>query len=60
MWELCEREDETEPHQMTMFEIMGIVDEQQELLEELQETIDCKIYDWCDNKIITYKSMREG
>lgn len=57
---VCEREDETEPHQMTMFEIMGIVDEPQEQTEELPETIDCKIYDWCDNKIITYKSMKEG
>ena len=26
---------------------------------ELPETIDCKIYDWDENKIITYKSMRE-
>lgn len=57
---VCEQKKEDEPHQMTMFEFMGIVDESEsELVEELPEMIDCKIYDWCDNKIITYKSIGE-
>lgn len=58
---VCEQKEEEESHQMTMFEFMGMGNEQEsEAVKSLPETIDCKIYDWCDNKIITYKSMREG
>lgn len=48
-------------HQLTLFDFMDDVDKSEtETIKELPETIDCKIYDWCDNKVITYKSMREG
>lgn len=58
---VCERKEEEESHQTTIFELMGMESEQEpEAMESLPETIDCKIYDWCDNKMITYKSMREG
>ena len=54
------QEEEEESHQMTLFEIYGIAGEAEPEPEaELPETIDCKIYDWDENKIITYKSMRE-
>lgn len=46
---------------MTMFEIMGIADEfEPEPEEVLPETIDCKIYDWREDKSVMYKSMKEG
>lgn len=55
------QEEEEESHQMTLFEIYGIAGEAEpEPEEELPETIDCKIYDWDENKIITYKSMRRN
>lgn len=58
---VCEQRADNEPHQMTMFEFMGMdVEPEPDMPEPLPETIDCKIYDWCDNRIITYKSMREG
>ena len=58
---VCEPKAENEPHQMTMFEIMGIVDESEPESEEvLPETIDCKIYDWREDKSVLYKSMKEG
>ena len=48
-------------HQLTLFDFMDDIDKlETETIKELPETIDCKIYDWCDNKVITYKSMREG
>ncbi len=48
-------------HQLTLFDFMDDVNKSEtETIKELPETIDCKIYDWCDNKVITYKSMREG
>lgn len=47
-------------HQLTLFDFMDDIDKlETETIKELPETIDCKIYDWCDNKVITYKSMRE-
>lgn len=53
--------EENEPHQMTMFEMMEIVDEiEAEAEEALPKTMDCKIYDWREDKSVTYKSMREG
>lgn len=53
--------EENEPHQMTMFEMMEIVDElEAEAEEALPNTMDCKIYDWREDKSVTYKSMREG
>lgn len=56
-----EQEEENGLHQMTIFEIMGLVDEiESEPLVAPSETIDCKIYDWRENKEIIYKSMREG
>ena len=58
---VCEQKEENEPHQMTMFEIMGIVDESESEPEKvLPETIDCKIYDWREDKSVIYKSMKEG
>lgn len=58
---ICEQKSENEPHQMTMFEFMGGAEgAEPDMAEPFPETIDCKIYDWCDNRIITYKSMREG
>lgn len=51
--------EENEPHQMTMFEMMEIVDEL-EAEAALPNTMDCKIYDWREDKSVTYKSMREG
>lgn len=56
---VCEQKTEDEPHQMTMFEFMG-EEPEPDMIETIPEAIDCKIYDWCDNRIITYKSMREG
>lgn len=56
---VCKQKTEDEPHQMTMFEFMG-EEPEPDMTEPFPETIDCKIYDWCDNRIITYKSMREG
>ena len=56
---VCEQKTEDEPHQMTMFEFMG-EEPEPDMTEPFPETIDCKIYDWCDNRIITYKSIREG
>ncbi len=47
---------EKEPYQMNLFEMMGIAEETE---DKLTETIDCNIYDWCNNKVITYKS-KEG
>lgn len=58
---VCEQKLVDEPHQMTMFEFMDMgVEPEPDMTESLPETIDCKIYDWCDKRIITYKSMREG
>lgn len=57
-----EQEEEDESHQMTLFEFLGIEDEMMtsEAEEEiLQQTIDCKIYDWREEKELAYKSMRE-
>ncbi len=45
-----EAEEQNEPYQMSLFET-----EKKPL-----ETIDCKVYDWCKNKEICYKSMRGG
>lgn len=57
---VCEQKEENEHHQMSLFEIMEIDDEcEAEKEETLPETIDCKIYDWQENKSITYKSMKE-
>ena len=58
---VCEQNEEDEPYQMTMFEIMGIVDEAETELARIPlETIACKIRDWQENRTVTYKSMREG
>lgn len=48
---------EKEPYQMNLFEMMGIAEETE---DKLTETIDCNIYDWCNNKAIIYKNIREG
>lgn len=57
-----EQEEEGELHQMTLFEFFGMEDETTSEVKEdtLQQTIDCKIYDWREGKELTYKSMREG
>jgi len=53
---VCEQENE--PYQMNLFEMWGMNDEI-EIAEKPPETIDCNIYNWCDNKVIAYKS-KEG
>lgn len=50
---ICEQENE--PYQMNLFEMWGMNDET-EIVEKLPETIDCNIYNWCDNKVIAYNS----
>ena len=61
MGAVYEQKEEAEPHQMTMFEILGIADESEpEPVDIPPETMDCKIYDWREDKSITYKSMKEG
>lgn len=57
-----EQEEEDESHQMTLFEFFGMEDEMisPEEEETIQQTIDCKIYDWREEKELTYKSMREA
>ncbi len=53
-------EQEKEPYQMNLFEMLGITEETKEKTTEKRlETINCNIYDWCNNKVITYKS-KEG
>ncbi len=61
MSDVCRAKEKNEPHQMTMLEIMGIADKSNPESEEaVPETIDCKIYDWRENKSVMYKSMKEG
>lgn len=58
---VLEEKEETEPHQMTLFELTDIIDEfEAKPAKTLPETIDCKIYDWREDKSIMYKSMKEG
>lgn len=60
MGDLCEHK-ENELHQMTMFEIMGIADKFDSKSDKtLADVIDCKIYDWREDKSMTYKSIKEG
>lgn len=49
-----EQEEAEKYHQINIFELMGIDNEQE------PEMIECKIYDWHDKKIVMYKSIREG
>lgn len=54
-----EAEQDEGLHQMAMFEFMEMPNTFE--IEETQpEIIDCKIYDWREDKELTYKSMREG
>lgn len=54
-----EAEQDEGLHQMAMFEFMELPNTFE--IEETQpEIIDCKIYDWREDKELTYKSMREG
>ena len=52
--------EENEQYQLTLFESMGVAESEPTSNEILQETIDCKIYDWRENKSVIYKSMKEG
>ena len=52
--------EENEQYQLTLFEIMGVAESEPKSNEILQETIDCKIYDWREDKSVIYKSMKEG
>lgn len=52
--------EENEQYQLTLFENMGVAESEPKSNEILQETIDCKIYDWRENKSVIYKSMKEG
>ena len=54
---VCKQKEEDELYQVTMFEVMGIVDESED--EILPEAIECKICDWQEGKIVTYKSLKE-
>lgn len=57
--DVSESVDEVQNHQMTMFEFMGDEDESDsEPAKEIPKTIDCRIYDWREEKSITYKSMK--
>ena len=56
---VCVPEDEEDGHQIDMFEFWGIENEFKEE-EVIPDAIECKIYDWCENKEILYKSLREG
>lgn len=54
-----EAEQDEGLHQMAMFEFMELPNTFE--IEETQpEIIDCKIYDWREDKELTYKSVREG
>lgn len=55
-----ESAEENEQYQLTLFESMGVAESEPKSNEILQETIDCKIYDWRENKSVIYKSMKEG
>lgn len=55
---VCEQKEEPESHQMTMFDVLEITDESKPVDVQLK-TIDCKIYDWREDKSITYKSMKQ-
>lgn len=59
--DILKNEDENnESCQLDMFNmIYGIDESEKEDLKEVLETIDCKIYDWCDKKVIICKNMRE-
>lgn len=52
--------EEKEQYQLTLFESMGVAESEPKSNEILQETIDCKIYDWREDKSVIYKSMKEG
>lgn len=46
-------------HQMTLFDEFDL-GTGPEPVAYTPQTVDCKLYDWRENKEITYKSMREG
>jgi len=54
-----EAEQDEGLHQMAMFEFMEMPNTF-EIEESQPEIVDCKIYDWREDKELTYKSMREG
>ena len=55
-----EIEDE-DTHQMSLFELMGMAETEPKPVEKTPEkTIDCKIYNWREDKSVIYKSMKEG
>lgn len=59
---VCEQKETDEPIQLSLFELLESNDELEtktEPTEKLPETIDCKIYDWREDKCLTYKSMRK-
>lgn len=58
----CKKENAYEPIQLSLFELLESDDESEketELASESPETIDCKIYNWREEKSFTYKSMRK-
>lgn len=60
---VCEQKETGEPIQLSLFELLESNDESEtktEPTEKLPETIDCKIYDWREDKSVMYKSMKEG
>lgn len=56
---IYEIEDE-DTHQMSLFELMGMAEIEPKPVEKRPEAIDCKIYNWRENKSVIYKSMKEG
>lgn len=59
---VCVQKETDEPIQLSLFELLESDDESEtktEPTEKLPETIDCKIYDWREDKCLTYKSMRK-
>lgn len=53
-----EAKEAKEHNQLNLFASMGFAESEPK--EILPATIDCKIYDWRENKSVMYKSMKEG
>lgn len=58
---MARMQEESVPHQMNMFDLFGMADgpDKKEPMDET-EVVDCQIYDWQEDKVVTYKSIRES
>ena len=52
-------QDDFDLYQMNMFEFIDFENELNRA-EMPSNTVECKIYDWQDNREISFKSMKEG